>query len=130
MAKLPRLLSGREIKEMMAATRQTHEGIGEAIRRLDVAIDALPPGQDRRSLRATQDELKQQSGLFPEHEPRRIPRADWTSEQLMLKAVGLKDAARKWTAAGRLDKAKKCLEEASSVERDAGLRRTTERKQT
>jgi hypothetical protein len=130
MAKIPQLLSGREIKEMMRATRQMHEGIGEAIRRLDAAIDALPPGPDKRSLRVTQDELKQWSGLFPEHEPRRLPRADWTSERLTAKAIELKDAARKWNAAGRFDKAKKCLEDARSAERDAALRRTTERKRT
>lgn len=95
MSKLPARLSGREIKAMLAATRQTQEGIGDAIRKLDAAIDRLPPSQEKRSLRATQDELKQQSGLFSDREPSRSPREDWSPQQMMAKSIELKDAARK-----------------------------------
>jgi hypothetical protein len=122
MSKLPALLPGRDIKAMLAATRQTQEGIGDAIRKLDAAIDRLPPSQEKRSLRARQDELKQQAGLFPDHEPSRSPRESWPAEQLTAKAIELKDAARKWKVTGRLDKARECLKEARSLEEQAALR--------
>jgi hypothetical protein len=126
MAKKPHLRPGREIKEGFAAIGQMQQDVVVAIREVDAAIKSLPRGQDKRSLLAEQDELKRQSGLFPEHEPRRSPREDWPSERLA-KAIELKDAARKWKVSGRLDKASKCLNDARAVEREAALRRAAER---
>lgn len=126
MSKLPELLPGRKIKKMIAAVVAAQDEIVREIQRVDAAIDNLPPGKDKRRLRAEHDELKRQIGLLPEPAP--SPRNNWSSQKFAAKAVELKDAARTWKAAGRLDKANICLREARAAESEAALRRVAERK--
>lgn len=130
MAKTPSLLPGRDIKNMIAATIRMQADLVRSVLEIDEAIKRLPNGRDKRSIRADHDELKRQLGLLSERAPSRPPRNDWSSERLAAKAIELKDAARRWKAAGRLDKANKCLGEARVIEREAAHRRAAERKRT
>ena len=108
---------------MLADLLETQEDVLRDVESIDAAIKSLRSGPEKRALRIAQNELKGQLGLLPAQEASRPSREDWSPEKLLTKAVEMKDAARKWSAAGHDKKAEHCLREARGLERSADAKR-------
>ena len=128
MMKLPELLPGHKIRRMLAALLEMQQDILRDVENIDSAIKKFSPSAERRALRIAQNDLKEQLGLLPANGASRPAREEWSPEKLLTKAVEMKEAARKWSAAGHVKKAEHCLKEARGLERSADAKRSRVRR--